>query len=320
MLNKKVLLGSLVAGTFLLPMAANAGLVNGQCYNCHTMHQTDGLNQPTDALGQDRTAVTSMLLFGDGCAGCHATGNGNNASGVEGGGTIHAPQVDDATAPNLAGYFVNAAGIDETQHNVTTDLTSMSAAAYAAPGGASTNTTCLGCHNQAGGHHGAGNTYRMLYPMGAVQSADPIFGNTQTTTPSNAATVYDSVAMNGKCASCHGTFHTAGNQGSLAGGWVRHPTDVSLADMDGLSAATYSYVGRLAASGDATAIPLGTSGTWTDTVMCITCHFSHGGPNNDLLRWGGYGAAGTQNVAGDDTQDMGCESCHSYAATLTPGM
>ena len=37
-MKKNVIIGSLVAGAFLLPAIASAGVVDGRCDNCHTMH------------------------------------------------------------------------------------------------------------------------------------------------------------------------------------------------------------------------------------------------------------------------------------------
>jgi len=320
MLNKRVLLGSLVAGAMLLPMTASAGVVNGACVNCHTMHQTNG-------AGGARTGGAQLLTAGN-CAGCHATGNGNDANGVYNNGSFSAPQVDDAAAPNLAGYFNTAVGATAQQmHNITDDISGLQPETEILPPGAPGSPTnrqnfvCAGCHTlAAGGHHGnAGSTYRMLFdanPAISDQVEDVIYGNTQTVQPSVQATTYDSDQMNDVCKICHSNFHTL--QGSTAS-WIRHPTDIDLVSANAL--ATYSYTGNYG-PGSRDLIPVGTSSsvqagtaTGTQTIMCITCHYSHGGANADLLRFN-YSA----NIAGNDTLDAGCENCHSYGATLTPGM
>ena len=123
MLNKKVLLGSLVAGAMLLPLTASAGVVSGNCVNCHTMHATDG-------AGNNFANQNAQLTKGDSCAGCHAKGLGNTGTtGVVNDGGYSAPQVDDAANPNLAGYFTTTGDtLTEwnQQHNVPDSITGMS--------------------------------------------------------------------------------------------------------------------------------------------------------------------------------------------------
>ena len=115
--------------------------------------------------------------------------------------------------------------------------------------------------------------------------------------------------INAFCATCHGLFHGAGNQGSQATAWVRHPTDWSLTAADpGNPGTTFvvNYGGLLAAQ--QRVLPLGNDGTDADSIMCITCHRPHGSGENDLLRFA-YND-GTNNEAGDATASFGCESCH----------
>lgn len=321
MLNKKVLLGTLVAGAFLLPMAVNAGVVTGPCVNCHTMHDS------VDGGAVNATGPNPMLLKGNGCEGCHATTTGNDpVTGMAAFATFSAPQVNDAGNPNLAGYFVadtaaNALAAEGNQHNVYNDLLNVvqdTVLANTAPGPTAGGAmSCTGCHDEAGGHHGAGGSYRLLFPIGAIQTDDSNYGNSGTIPPDVNDTVYDSALMNGVCATCHGGFHGLSNQQNGTGAWVRHPTDISLTQADAASMATYSYVTNYGGTSlDLT--PVGTNATGdTDALMCITCHYSHGGPYADLLRFD-YTAQVAQLSAGAATP--GCETCHSYAATGTPGM
>ena len=326
MLNKKVLLGSLVAGAMLLPLAASAGIVTGPCVNCHTMHSSqDGTSEGTP---------NAQLTRGNSCEGCHALATGNN--GVNGryndaGVAFAAPQVDDATNPNLAGWFTRG-GADANQHNPYNSIALITAdATLTGPPGTlgGAMNTCQGCHSAAdGGHHGTGGTgnYRML-ASGTFAGQDDNYGGADTTAatnggyanmPSTAATTYSSDVMNDVCASCHGVFHGSGQ--TSGGEWIRHPTDLVLSDPS--VATQYDYLANWQNSNASDLVPLGTSasawGTTTgaNTLMCITCHFSHGGANADLLRFDF-----AIQTAGGTTQSPGCESCHSYGlSTAGTGM
>jgi hypothetical protein len=333
-LNKKVLLGSLVAGAFLLPLAANAGIVSGQCYNCHTMHQTDGDNNTNTGARPS----SGQLLIGNGCEACHAVAGATNAdNGKHAFATFSAPQVIDSTSPNLAGYF-SAAG-SEIQHNMNMSITGYAAEAVnggTAPGGTLALTGCLHCHRITGGHHGANASYRLLFALaGTDQTADADYGNMPgaSTVPDTTGTVYDSESMNGVCSTCHPNFHGGANQGyadlttiasAALTAWVRHPTDISLSEVDAVNMANYNYTnnyGTVATAAQRNLLPLGTSTSGNaDTIMCITCHYSHGGPYNDLLRFAYHNGSTGDNVAKDGVASTGCETCHNYNGSPQLGM
>mgnify|MGYP003574150012 FL=1 len=95
MLNKKLVLGSLVAGAFLLPMTASAGVVSGPCVGCHTMHATDG-------DGNNYATQNNQLLLGTGCLACHAYTT-NDTDGLAVGTSIPAPQVISGNTNYTAG-------------------------------------------------------------------------------------------------------------------------------------------------------------------------------------------------------------------------
>jgi hypothetical protein len=317
MLNKNLLIGSLVAGAFLLPVAALAGVVSGQCVNCHTMHDSqDGVTQG----GQN-----AQLLKGGGCAGCHTQKGANGADGMAQFGTFRVPQVDDSTAFNAGGYFVLGAGAtDSNQHNLVADLgnTADVALGTTAPGGGAVTLDCADCHTVGGGHHGSAASYRLLFADTAYSAEGSAYGHGDATAPNlSDGTVYDATEMNLVCAGCHGLFHTPANQGSAATDWVRHPTDFSISDAG--VAGNYDYTTNYAIQGatNANLIPLGTTAAATDVLMCVTCHYPHGSGNPDLLRFGyNNGGVGVgDNVAGDATVSLGCESCHNYTA-INPGM
>lgn len=324
MLNKKLVLGSLVAGAFLLPLTANAGVVSGPCVNCHTMHDSqDGATM--------NASLTGQLLRGDSCLGCHALGADNNASGI-GTGAVPAPSVNPATAgtANSGGYFQDvAATADAQQHNV--DLGGVLVAdvplGLTPPGGGTAllaQMTCQDCHGGTAGHHGTGdattahtgtaadNTYRMLY-RGATGVENTTGSGTYGNADGSASTLETDTAnnMNAFCATCHPNFHGAAGQGTSATLWLRHPTDLDLTDANNtnIDLAAYNTLPATGANSQAT-LPLGvnTAGTTTRVIMCVTCHRAHGSGENDMLRFA-YND-GTNNEAGDTVQSFGCETCH----------
>jgi hypothetical protein len=311
MLNKKLVLGGLVAGAFLLPLAANAGVVSGPCVNCHTMHNSqDGVN-----LG----GPNGQLLLGTGCITCHAHASDNAASGIANTG-IPAPQVNSGTINPLAGGYFDTASADALQHNVVGISAVDGTLGSLAPGGADNGQlSCGNCHGGVGGHHGTGdatstrtganssNTYRMLYnnSVGVAVTAGSGSYGVNDGSVSGYSTVDPLNNMNAFCGTCHGLFHGGGNQGTQASAWIRHPTDWSLTEADPLNGATLvANYGGLTAT-QQIILPLATNGTQTDDLMCITCHRPHGSGFNDMLRFD-Y----TLNLAGDAVTAFGCESCH----------
>ena len=316
MLNKKLVLGSLAGATllvgaaFMLPSAAQAGLVNGTCVNCHTMH-----NSVEGATVNGQVDGRANLLTYNGCVGCHA-GQGPNDTVTGKAGTMNAPQVDDAVPTSMlaGGYF---GAVDGNAHSVGVANAGLTAALATAPGGTFTSTSvtfgCVDCHGEAnGGHHSytaadvaktgvAGNSYRML-------RADPDNDGIPTgvfvasgTAPSAgwevsgaAVNTYNAIGMNAFCADCHGGFHGTANTNAV-NPFKRHPTESAGTPIPS-NVYTPAYAGALRA------VPTGEVGTG---VMCISCHRPHGSDNLDLLRFS-YGA----NVAGDTTATLGCETCH----------
>ena len=312
MLNKKLVLGSLVAGAFLLPLTANAGVVNGPCVNCHTMHNS----QDGAGLG----GPNGQLLLGTGCITCHAHASDNDNAGIANTG-IPAPQVNSGAANPLAGGYFDAAGLDAEQHNVSGISASDVTLGQQAPGGVllTSQLTCAGCHGGSGGHHGTGDaasartgttssdTYRMLYrgATGVAVTAGSATYGVNDATISGYTTADAANNMNAFCATCHGTFHGAANQGPQGTAWIRHPTDWSLTEADTLNPATLvANYGALVAA-DQRIIPLATNGVQTDDIMCITCHRPHGSAEADLLRF-----TYANSLAGDTLTGFGCESCH----------
>lgn len=313
MLKRNLVLGSLVAGAFLLPSVASAA-VTGACVNCHTMHNS----QNGAAVVGTTTAGQPTLLNSD-CAGCHSGADNSAVTGREAGGEF-APQVANATGAitNIlsGGYFVyGGSATNNNQHNVA-DLANPSDLSNTPPGNTTAmgaQLTCSNCHTGSGGHHATSASYRLL-----AFGATPVTGTptanygVQATIGDRSANAY-TVSMNGFCGSCHTDFHTNANQETSAGSytWIRHPTDLSMAAAAGAAAGMAdSIVSGYDATNDTDYAPVG-AGAANDMVLCLSCHLPHGGAYGDLLAFN-YGGSGS--YAGDGDASNGCETCHSYAA------
>lgn len=293
-MRKSVIIGSLVAGAFLLPAIASAGVVTGRCDTCHTMHAS-----------QDNVTTTRnpTLLKGSGCAGCHAISFTNSAAGV--GGAFNAPQVIATTNTLSGGRFVAAS---DNQHNVADYGAVDSVLGNNAPGGGNTGIqlTCVNCHDGSGTHHGTSGPYRMLAGVSGSGAAD--YG-----VAGRSGNAYDAASLNTFCEGCHTLFHGTGNTDANLGsygGWLRHPVNIRLADAD--AAVTRGYVADYAAAAnELNETPLGDDGLGNvDVLMCLTCHVAHGSANSDMLAW----SYANMN-AGSGARDGGCENCHTYGAT-----
>lgn len=327
MIKRSLVLGGLVAGAFLLPSLANAGVVTGSCVNCHTMHNSqNGVNM------NGTTTANPQLLKSTGCTGCHASTDENTASGLPAAGTL-APQVDNVLAGTAAsfvlngGFFTKEANISTQMHNVVGVANIADANLTVAPGGAmNTQITCENCHTNSGHHMTVAGTYRMLTGANTTVSAQTDYGAQAVATAlvgTRSENQYDATAMNAFCASCHGGFHqsatpesAAGTQrGAVAGTWLRHPTDIVVTN-----SGTYPSIVTTTVGGSSDAVLLGSNdGTPAiadaGVVMCLSCHVPHGGPYADLLSFN-YAAEN----AGDTTAQTGCEKCHSYAGSGMAGM
>ena len=136
------------------------------------------------------------------------------------------------------------------------------------------------------------------------------------------------------CAQCHDNWHEAivpGNRNVNAVDWQRHPVDNSLGEAGSLLSGagvtiidTTNYNATLATW---KALPVAdTNGTPSNVaympsgqeanskVFCLSCHFAHGGPYFDLLRWDylssvgpALGSQGGNSIA----STVGCQLCHN---------
>jgi len=334
MLNRASFFFLAAAAFLLLPLPVHAG-VTGKCYTCHTMHSSQGgeaKNYLGVALGA--SAPYGYLLNHD-CAGCH-TGTDNSSAGVGAvaGFEVGTPFVDDSTGNILAGgYFSGTMGKQHDTSDLGHDDTTLG---DTPPGGAALGAQLAcsgttGCH-AVGGHHEnvTGNdatldgttparSFRFLSGYDGVEDSD--WQYTTATSVANATDHNYYLAANNNfaaatptgtisafCAICHGYFHartTGANGIKGTNTWTRHPTDVALPT-------TGEYAGYDPDSGTGynVEVPVG----WTTTtpgvvagqaVICLSCHYAHGGPNHDLLRWSYAGWPG-------NGETDGCFTCHSY--------
>lgn len=147
------------------------------------------------------------------------------------------------------------------------------------------------------------------------------------------------------CANCHDDWHETKQANNIAGGqnakgdWRRHPVDnildegncVSPFDQSGCSGAGVDILDLAnytpATAGTVLPVARATANTrvfyttavdaTSDRVMCLSCHFAHGGPYYDNLRWdylSSVGPAGSQVGNGVPTgagTARGCQVCHN---------
>jgi hypothetical protein len=180
------------------------------------------------------------------------------------------------------------------------------------------------------GLHASGGNYSGVTADGANVWA--IFNGTPTgiaATDSANSNSYGGGSSGGVsrwCAQCHDNWHenlASSNLDSNGQDWHRHPVDNLLQDATPTSGAgvtiidTSNYNVTTAgqylpvASGAANRVFYRTDNT-TDKVMCLSCHFAHGGPYNDNLRWNYTSAVGSGSQNGNSIPTTrGCQLCHN---------
>ncbi|MCK4739292.1 MAG: hypothetical protein KAT46_05025 [Deltaproteobacteria bacterium] len=137
------------------------------------------------------------------------------------------------------------------------------------------------------------------------------------------------------CTQCHGAWHEDQNNDGIvdnnASGvdWTRHPVGTQLTG-DGTATSSSgntiidltNYATWGAGTGN---LPVATgsgvaggTGAYdqtapaTDEVFCLSCHFAHGGPNSDGLRWDYTTAVVSGNQTGlAMAVGQGCNACHN---------
>lgn len=159
----------------------------------------------------------------------------------------------------------------------------------------------------------------------------PVYKDDPTIPANN--NVYDGVGvegMSGFCSQCHILWHEARapdyGENNIAGeDWLRHPVDYVIRDSDvsgiGTDTIDWTHYDSTAAGyklpAANTAADLTQEFYYADTdsedkVFCLSCHFAHGGPYYDGLRWNYISSVGTGNQIGNAIPpNVGCQICHN---------
>lgn len=200
-----------------------------------------------------------------------------------------------------------------------------------------------------GGITGTFATTGKYFPVDqATGNADAVAGTTTTkaiwpvykgsTALSGLADIADSARSNSYgggaagisrwCAECHDNWHETNTATNKNGNdWQRHPVDnildeaaspnsgagVDIFDPANYAPATAGQVLPVASAQAANRVFYTTAANAaSDKVMCLSCHFAHGGAYYDNLRWDYLSAvgAGTQSANGVPST-KGCQLCHN---------
>ena len=249
-IGQGIALGCLLAGIVLLLPGTGQAKVQGQCANCHTMHNSQG----GKSMGyQNEPYARELLLRGD-CISCHTgTNDGSNVVPYVYSTTAPTYGADGTTGNTLAGgnFYWVANGDDTAGHNVGTDgfISQDATLGTVPPGGTDMGTPVgcagtTGCHGDPtingtypsikGAHHGddsvidgstVAKSYRFL--KGVLGNEDSDWEYQPTATAHNQYygidraddTTNDGSTISGLCARCHPDFHHRGgtNQDPNAG-------------------------------------------------------------------------------------------------------
>ncbi|HZX36662.1 MAG TPA: hypothetical protein VFF54_09275 [Thermodesulfobacteriota bacterium] len=134
------------------------------------------------------------------------------------------------------------------------------------------------------------------------------------------------------CATCHDNWHedvVAGDANRSGNDWKRHPVENLLDDGSTTSGAGITIIntttyGTNAVAADGFRLPVAKTGAagyeyylsgdpTTSKVFCLSCHFAHGGPYNDNLRWDYTSGVPTPGGQTGNSLDSttGCQQCHN---------
>lgn len=142
-------------------------------------------------------------------------------------------------------------------------------------------------------------------------------------------------AFSNFCVQCHVSWHESIETGNVSGNdWKRHPVDNEITETGsttsgaGVTITDFTWYNTNAASAlapdtttGATKVPAmqKTSAGATyyaddgaDRVFCLSCHYAHGGPNYDALRWNyNYDVVAGNQKGNAIAANVGCQQCHN---------
>ena len=131
-------------------------------------------------------------------------------------------------------------------------------------------------------------------------------GNPKTT---SSAIQVPNQSMSGFCSTCHGDFHSAGDQGT-SGAFLRHPSDFVIPDEREYAAyQDYNITAPVARPDLLTIGDINKVRPGTDMVMCLSCHVAHASDYEGMLRFD-Y-ATMTAGSLGPEDDRNGCLACHT---------
>lgn len=260
-----------------------AGAALDSALSCTTCHDPHGTASSTDTINRYRNLKT-----GDSNTGANALGNGNHSTGFgdfgvsyAGGTAACAPSCSQAQGDNM-GTSVNAA----------------------------INTWPVFCSSCAVAGE---NQYLMK------STFDP------DTAQASVSGTYVGISL--FCAQCHGAWHEMLATTNASGDdWTRHPVNNVLDDVSSRSSGGKVDIfdeDSFAGIADGTRLPASsttansyTSQDATDSqtarVFCLSCHFVHGSPNYDILRWDYTSAVSSGSQSGNGVATgTGCQQCHN---------
>ncbi len=293
---------SLGATTVVPPGAADPALDYLTCTNCHDPHGVSQASVP----GSDNTSTIAndyrmLRKSPTGSGGGSLPDPGTPANGFALGNT---------TTKNTSSYFGGISGESGTGNYTPIDANTGAAVT-------------------------SGNERKAVWPITAA-------GDDPTVTPANNNKY--SAAVGDWCAACHDNWHEGNDPANNAGGlnakgdWERHPVNNVILEEACTSAGsekTCSGAGvpiidpafpNYVAAAAGKVVPVADLSQWymttpatqatTAKVFCLTCHFPHGSPYYDLLRWdylaGGLDAPTAGMQKGNAVPaNRGCQLCHN---------
>ncbi|HBR16190.1 MAG: hypothetical protein A3G39_09765 [Deltaproteobacteria bacterium RIFCSPLOWO2_12_FULL_43_16] len=245
--------------------------------------------------------------------------------------TCHDPHGTSATTStiniyrNLKGGIV-AGATDKNWSNMLTNG-NIGTSYVGGPTGASDDNS-LGTTPTGGSGIAASNNIWPTYRSSGTQNSY----STSTTPPTLGGTALTGLdgtgytLMSAFCAQCHSLWHENVTTGNKTGSdWNRHPVDNRISDTSSASGAGVTITDfthyntniaagfKLPAANDA-----GSAFYYADNsgdkVFCLSCHFAHGSPYYDILRWdyiAQIDAAGGSQTGNGVASVKGCQQCHN---------